>query len=265
MILTMTGHPNDPEAFNKILAGQTVNLGTTTVNGYNYTIVDNANGTTQTNGASDLHIQYNRIADINQVIDPSTTNIIDTYVLLTSYDSEFRAWALYDGRIETRPNQPTISELTDLFVKLNNKKSISDQVIYRPVKYKILFGDLASSELQARFHVTKTVNSTLSDTEIKQRIINLISSYFSIDNWDFGEEFYFTEMSAFIHNNMIGEISQITISPVSGQTNSTELFEITSDSDELFLPILSSNNIIVTKTAIGNSTTISQNTGVSIS
>ena len=259
------GYPNDPEAFNKILAGQTINLGTTTVDGFDYTIVDNSSGTTQVNGVSDLHMQYNRIADINQVIDPSTTNIIDTYVLLNSYDSEFRAWALYDGRIETRPNQPTISELTDLFVKLNNKKSISDQVIYRPVKYKILFGDLASSDLQARFHVTKTVNSTLSDTEIKQKVINLISNYFNIDNWDFGEEFYFTEMSAFIHNNMIGEISQITISPPGGQTNSTELFEITSDSDELFLPVLSSNNVIVTTTSSGNSTTISQNTGINIS
>ena len=76
---------------------------------------------------------------------------------------------------ETQPNPPTISELTDSFDSLNSKKSISDQVIYRPVKYKILFGDLASGELQAKFNVTKTSNSTLSDTEIKQRVINLIS------------------------------------------------------------------------------------------
>lgn len=258
------GYPNDPEAFNKILANQTINLGKTTVDGYDYTVIDNTNGTTQVNGACDLHVQYNRIADINQVIDPSTTNIIDTYVLLNSYNTQFRTWAQYDGRIETKPNSPTVSELGELFSNLNEKKSISDQVIYRPVKYKILFGDLASGELQARFNVTKTVNSTLSDTEIKQRVINLINSYFSIDNWDFGEEFYFTEMAAFIHNNMIGEISQITISPVSTSEDSTALFEITSDSDELFLPILTSSNIVVTKTIAGNSTTISQNTGVSI-
>ena len=258
------GYPNDPEAFNKILANQTINLGKTSVDGYDYTIIDNTNGTTQVNGACDLHVQYNRIADINQVIDPSTTNIIDTYVLLNSYNTQFRTWAQYDGRIETKPNSPTVSELGELFSNLNEKKSISDQVIYRPVKYKILFGDLASGELQARFNVTKTVNSTLSDTEIKQRVINLINSYFSIDNWDFGEEFYFTEMAAFIHNNMIGEISQITISPVSTSEDSTALFEITSDSDELFLPILTSSNIVVTKTIAGNSTTISQNTGVSI-
>ena len=72
----------------------------------------------------------------------------------------------------------------------------------------MLFGDLASGELQARSYVTKTINCTLSDTEVKQRVINLISTYFNIDNWDFGEDFYFTEMAAFIHNNMIGEISR---------------------------------------------------------
>lgn len=259
------GYPTDPEAFNRILAGQTIKLGTTTVDGFKYTVADNINGTTVVNGTSDLHMQYNRIADINQVIDPSTTNIIDTYVLLNSYNTRFRTWAQYDGRIETKPSAPTVSELGELFGSLNEKKSISDQVIYRPVKYKILFGDLASGELQARFNVTKTVNSTLSDTEIQQRVISLITGYFSIDNWDFGEEFYFTEMAAYIHNNMIGEISQITINPIGSTNDTTALFEITSDSDELFLPILSSSNIIVTKTSAGNSTTISQNTGINVS
>ena len=64
-----------------------------------------------------------------------------------------------------------------MFESLNTKKSISDQVIYRPVKYKILFGDLASGELQAKFNVTKTPNTSFSDTEIKQRVINLIDTY----------------------------------------------------------------------------------------
>ena len=105
----------------------------------------------------------------------------------------------------------------------------------------------------------------MSDTEIQQRVINLINTYFDIDNWDFGEEFYFTEMAAYIHNNMIGEISQITINPTGSITDSTALFEITSDSDELFLPILTSSNIIVTRTLAGNSTTISQNTGTNVS
>ena len=194
------------------------------------------------------------------MIDPSTTNIIDTYVLLDSYNNSFRNWALYDSRNETRPNSPTISELTDMFESLNSKKTISDQVIYRPVKYKILFGDLASGELQAKFKVTKTSNTTLSVTEIKQRVINLIDNYFNIDFWDFGEDFYFTEMAAYIHNNMIGEISQITIESVSNPSDSIALFEISSNSDELFLPVIKSSNITVEGTSIANQTTIGENT-----
>ncbi len=255
------GYPNIPDAFSRIVGTSTINLGTKTVDGFDYTVQDETNGTTVVSGVGSLHTQYNRIADINNVIDPSTTNIIDTYVLLSSYNTRFRNWALFDNRIETRPNAPTISELTDMFTSLETKKSISDQVIYRPVKYKILFGDLASGELQAKFNVTKTSNTTLSDTEIKQRVINLIDTYFNIDNWDFGEDFYFTEMAAFIHNNMIGEISQITISSVANTSDSTSLFQIGSDSDELFLPIVKSNNISVTGTTIGNLTTIGENTG----
>lgn len=260
---TNSDYPTNPESFNKVLAGQTIKLGTKTVDGFNYTVYD-ASGTTTVNGKANLHMQYDRISDIYNLIDPAVTNIVDTYVLLNSYDSDFRTWANYDGRSETKPTPPTISELTNLFTSLETKKAISDQVIYRPVKYKILFGDLASSELQARFNVTKTSNSTLSDTEIKQRVIALINDYFNINNWDFGEDFYFTEMAAYIHNNLVGEISQITIQPVGSETEVRDLFEITSFGDELFLPVVKSNNIVVANSVVGNSTTIAESASVSV-
>ena len=155
--------------------------------------------------------------------------------------------------------------MTNLFQALENRKSISDQIIYRPVKYKILFGDLASSELQAKFLVTKTSTSTMSDTEIKQNVIRLISDYFNINNWDFGEDFYFTEMAAYIHNNLIGQISQITIQPVGNDNNNTELFEINAAGDELFLPVVKSNNIVVSSTVAVNSTTIAESSTTSVS
>ena len=255
-------YPTNPEAFNNVLAGQTIKLGTKTVDGFDYVCYD-TNGTTIVNGKANLHTQYDRISDINNVIDPAITNIVDTYVLMSSYDRQFRTWTKYDGRTETKPNPPTISELTNMFEVLETKKSISDQVIYRPVKYKILFGDLASSELQARFNVTKTANSTLSDTEVKQQVIRLINDYFAVENWDFGEDFYFTEMAAYIHNNMIGEISQVTIQPVGNSTDTKELFEITSAGDELFLPVVEASNIIVSNSIVSNSTTIAESTGVS--
>jgi len=252
-------YPDTPDAFQQVVRDQTINLGTITENGYDYTV--RAATGTNTGGREAIHTRYNRIADLNQVIDPSRTNIIDTYVLLRSYDTEFRTWAAYDGRSFTQPAAPTVNGLSKLFTSLSTKKTISDQIIYRPVKYKILFGDLASSELQANFKITKTVNSTLSDTEIKQTVVQLINEYFSIDNWDFGETFYFTELASYVHNNLIGQISQINIVPIDNRFGST-LYEINSQSDELFLPVLTSANVIVESSNNANLTTITSNSGV---
>ena len=66
-------------------------------------------------------------------------------------------------------------------------------------------------------------------------------------------------MAVFIHNNMIGEISQITIDSVATPEDSTALFQFNSSSDELFLPIVQANNISVESTNIGNLTTIGEN------
>ena len=258
------GYPDNPEAFLNVTNNQTINLGTTTENGYTFVVQNNDNVSSIATGRGKLRTKYQRIADLNQLIDPSTTNMIDTYVLLRSYDNSYRTWSIYDGRSQTKPNPPTVSELTTLFESLESKKSISDQIIYRPVKYKLLFGDLANSEVQARFVVTKTANSTMSETEIQNRIVNLITRYFNVDNWDFGEDFYFTEMAAYIHNNMIGQISQITIQPISEDLQSTDLFEISSDSDELFLPVVQSSNVIISNTTLANPTSLAANPGVSI-
>lgn len=255
------GFPDNPAAYHEIATEQTTKLGLRRVDGFTYKVWDPA-GTEIVPGRAKLQTKYNRIADLGQVIDPSITNIIDTFVLLESYDTEFRVWAKNDGREYTKPVPPTVHELNNLFARLESKKSISDQIIYRPVKYKILFGDLASEELQASFNVTKTSNATMSDTEIKQQIVKLIERYFNINNWDFGETFYFTELAAYIHNNMVGQVSQVTIEPVSDFNAS--LFEIRCDSDELFVPILNTTNVTITNAFVANPTSVAANSGVSI-
>ena len=255
------GFPDNPAAYHDIATSQTTKLGYRRIDGFQYKVWD-PNGTEIVPGRAKLHTKYTRIADLGQVIDPSITNIIDTFVLLESYNNDFRIWAKNDGREFTKPNPPTVHELNDLFARLDSKKTISDQVIYRPVKYKVLFGDLASEELQASFNVTKTSNSTLSDTEIKQQVVRLIEDYFNINNWDFGETFYFTELAAYIHNSMVGQVSQVTIVPVSDFE--ANLFEIRCDSDELFVPILNTSNITITNAFVTNPTSVAANSGVSI-
>lgn len=255
------GFPNIPCAFHDITSDGNINLGSIREKGYDYVVHDDS-GATSVTGRANLHMKYSRVADLNQVIDPSSSNIIDTMVLLRSYEASLRAWILYDGREYSKPNAPTVAELTSMFSSLENKKSISDQIVYRPVKFKILFGELAPSELQATFRIVKTSNATMSDTEIKQQIIKLINDYFSIDNWDFGETFYFTEMAAYIHTKLVGQLSQITIYPTnSTTTTSTSLFEIPAASDEMFIPMLTTSNIVIVNSINSNTNALS-NTGV---
>ena len=63
---------------------------------------------------------------------------------------------------------------------------------------------------------------------------------------------------------MVGQISQITISPINNNTATTSLFEIAADSDEMFMPVLNTASITVVNSITANPTTLSANTGVSI-
>jgi len=67
-------------------------------------------------------------------------------------------------------------------------------------------------------------------------------------------------MAAYIHNNMIGQISQINIQNSDG--SNSNLYEINSESDELFLPVVKTSDITVERTLNINQTTIAANSGV---
>ena len=76
-------------------------------------------------------------------------------------------------------------------------KSISDEVVYHPVKYKVLFGEKAIPDLQVSFKITKNPDLVLNNNELKSEVIENINRFFSPENWDFGDTFYFQELSVF--------------------------------------------------------------------
>jgi len=51
---------------------------------------------------------------------------------------------------------------------------------------------------------------------------------------------------------------------VDNQAKPNALFEIISDSDELFLPVITTGNITVSKSTVYNPTSIAANSGVNI-
>jgi len=118
---------------------------------------------------------------------------------------------------------------------INQIKSISDEVIYHPVKYKVLFGPKANEDLQATFKAVKNPEVVLNDNDIKTRIISLVNQYFALENWDFGDTFYFQELASFVMNRMAPDLVTFIIVPNQVDQGFGSLFEIRSEPDEIFI------------------------------
>ncbi len=186
-------------------------------------------------GRNNLFFQWKHFAPINNRIDPSITNIIDMYVLTTSYDISIRQWIDDSGAADEIPEPPTTEQLRILFAEEVQNKMLSDEIIFHPVRYKLLFGEQAPEQLQARFKVTKVEGTEVSDGEIKARVISAINEFFAINNWDFGETFYFTEMAAFVHQQLAAVIGSIVLVPLDAEQKFGDLFQVRSEPEEVFI------------------------------
>ena len=184
-------------------------------------------------GRSSINFQYKHHAGQETRIDPSVSNIVDVYLLERTYDNLFRIW-LQDGG-----SKPSVSTPDQLRISysgtLNPLKSLSDQIIYHPVKYKILFGSNAEEQLQATFKVVKNPKTNISDAVVKTRVIAAINEFFALDNWDFGDTFYFTELAAYIHNQLAPDLLTAVIVPNQSGQSFGSLFQIDSAADEIFI------------------------------
>jgi hypothetical protein len=186
------------------------------------------------NGRDSLKFHYVHSTDSSNRIDPSASNIMDVYLLTRTYDIEFRSWL--NGDIENKPLPMSSDAMYQNFGKqINLIKSISDEVIYHPVKYKILFGDKSDIKFQAVFKVVKNSNEVVSDDDIKVRIIQSINEYFELSNWDFGDTFYFSELSTYVMTQLAPDIVTFVIVPDQSSQSFGSLYEIKSESDEIFI------------------------------
>jgi hypothetical protein len=185
-------------------------------------------------GRNALKFRYFHVAKSNFRIDPSVSNIIDTYILSRGYDSQYRQYL--NGFIENEPLPPSSDRLfREYGQELNNIKSISDQIIYHPVKYRPLFGERAEKEMQVTFKIVKNSGLVTNNNELKAEVIEAINIFFDIQNWEFGDTFYFQELSAFIMNRLSPRLSSIVIVPRQADLAFGSLFEIKSAPDEIFI------------------------------
>ncbi len=194
-------------------------------------------------GRQDLHFQYRHNSPNNRRIDPSPNNIMDLYILTKEYNTQYTAWIRDTSNKVTQPVAPTTEELRIDFGSLENLKALSDTIIYNPAKFKPIFGTKAVPELRATFKIVKNPNITVSDNDIKAQVISAINSYFDITNWEFGETFYFSELSAYLHNKLTPNVSSIIIVPSSGLAKFGSLYQINAEPNEIIVSAATVDNI----------------------
>jgi len=215
-------------------------------------------------GRSNLKFQYVHNTGNERRVDPSKSNLMDIYVLTLSYDNEFRSWL--SGNVSgSEPLPPTSQGLEQNYrEKLEPIKAISDEIIFHPVKYKVLFGTDSAANLQAVFKAVRNPNKPTTDNDIKSRILLAINEFFALENWEFGQSFYFSELSTYVMNKLTPDITNFIIVPKNNNSFGS-LYEISSQLDEIFISSAKISDIevidTITAAQLNVSTTIITSSG----
>jgi hypothetical protein len=122
---------------------------------------------------------------------------------------------------------------------------ISDELILNSGTYKPVFGSKSADSLQATFQIVKNPSSSISDNELKSKLIEQINNYFALDNWDFGQTFYFSELSAYLHSKLGSYLSSIILIPTSPNSIFGDLYEIRCQPNEILINSATVDNIQV--------------------
>ena len=194
-------------------------------------------------GRSNIEFLYKHTASQNTRIDPAQTNIMDIYILERSYDQLFRTWLNQGGE---KPTPSTSDQLRISYAaSLNPIKALSDQIVFHPVKYKVLFGIQADEQFQATFKVVKNASTNVTNAVIKTRVIQAINEFFALDNFDFGDTFYFTELAAYIHTQLAPDLLTVVIVPNQAGQGFGSLFQISGAADEIFVNGATVDDVVI--------------------
>jgi hypothetical protein len=196
-------------------------------------------------GRQGLQFQYRHNSNNTTRIDPATTNIIDLYVVTQSYYTAYQNWLQDTTDTVPMPDRPTISELSQSYGSLNDYKMLSDSVILNSVVFVPLFGPKAPSQLRATIKVIKAANTNASDSEIRSAVLSSMNTYFDINNWTFGDTFYFTELSAYLHSELGALISSAVLVPNDPTMSFGDLYEIKAAPYEIFANGATANDVVV--------------------
>jgi hypothetical protein len=211
----------------------------------NYTLLVDQTVLTYHIGRKNLHFLWKHFASNDQRIDPAITNIIDNFVLTVQYNIDYRNWVASTDLTLAEPVPPTTEQLKIDFAELDNYKMVSDEVVWRPVKYKPLFGEKAAEEVRAKIKIVKVSGTSVSDSEIKSRVISAVNNYFSIDFWDFGDTFFASELAAYVHQQLPTIVGGFELVPLNGEAKFGFLQQIKAEANEIFISVAKVSDVEV--------------------
>ena len=196
-------------------------------------------------GRQGVTFQYRHNSNNTTRIDPTTTNIIDLYVVTQSYYNAYENWILDVTNTIPEPDRPTINELNQEYGQVNDFKMLSDSVVLNSVVFKPLFGPKAAPSLRGTVKVVKASNTNASDSEIRSAVLTAMNNYFNINNWNFGDTFYFSELSAYLHAECGELISSAVLVPNDPTKPFGDLYEIKCMPYEIFVNAATADDVLV--------------------
>jgi hypothetical protein len=188
-----------------------------------------------------LDFMWQHWSPATNLIDPSVTNIHDAFILNRGYHSNVMDYVR--GATDIIPTPPTPLELRTAYGYLLKNKMLSDTVVLHSGKIKLLFGAKAEQQFRAKFRVVKSLSATFSDERIKAEIISVIDQFFDIQNWDFSDKFFATELISLIHQRLTTQISSVVLVPTYSVNSFGSLFTIDSEFDEILQSAATVNDV----------------------
>lgn len=196
-------------------------------------------------GRQGLSFQYRHNSNNSTRIDPATTNIIDLYVVTQAYYTAYQNWIQDSTNTVPMPDMPTINELNQEYGQVQNFKMLSDSVVLNSVVFKPLFGPKADPALRATIKVIKQSKTNASDSEIRSAVLTAMNNYFNVNNWNFGDTFFFSELSAYLHAECGELISSAVLVPNDPSMRFGDLYEIKCMPYEIFVNGATANDVLV--------------------
>jgi hypothetical protein len=196
-------------------------------------------------GRQGLKFQYRHNSNNTTRIDPATTNIIDLYIVTQSYYTTYQNWIQDTTNTVPEPTKPSINQLNQEYGQIQDYKMLTDSVILNSVIFKPLFGAKAAPALRATIKVIRASKTNASNSEIRSAVLTAMNNYFDINNWNFGDTFYFSELSAYLHSTVGELVSSVVLVPNDPEKSFGDLYEIKCTPYEIFVNAATSDDVQV--------------------